>query len=246
MIISHKHKFIFIKTRKTASTSIEAYLYDYLDKGDVAPKYRVDKYNSRFNPLTEGFCCLTNPILLSRSFMGSHKDFMNLMKLGKIATDFITKTKFQPHSPAILVKFRIPQKIWDSYFKFCVERNPFDKIVSHYHQPNNKRYSFEEYIEKGIWKSTVNYPLYTNIKQENIIMDRVIYYENLNSELREILNWLGIPFTTLNKWVHSKHRKDRRGYQEFWRDHLGDKVEQYVDKVANDFRKEMEWHGYEF
>ena len=32
MIISHKHKFIFIKTRKTAGSTLEALLYPYLDK----------------------------------------------------------------------------------------------------------------------------------------------------------------------------------------------------------------------
>ena len=36
MIISHKYKFIFIKTRKVAGSSIEKFLYPYLDhKTDV-------------------------------------------------------------------------------------------------------------------------------------------------------------------------------------------------------------------
>ena len=35
MIISHKYKFIFIKTRKTAGTSMEIYLSQYCDDNDI-------------------------------------------------------------------------------------------------------------------------------------------------------------------------------------------------------------------
>jgi len=35
MIISHKHKFIFIKTRKTAGTSIEIFLSQFCGKNDT-------------------------------------------------------------------------------------------------------------------------------------------------------------------------------------------------------------------
>ena len=35
MIVSHKHKFIFIKTMKTAGTSIEAFLASYCEGRDI-------------------------------------------------------------------------------------------------------------------------------------------------------------------------------------------------------------------
>ena len=35
MIISFKYKFIFIKTYKTAGSSIESYLYQFLNTNDV-------------------------------------------------------------------------------------------------------------------------------------------------------------------------------------------------------------------
>ena len=42
MIISHKHKFIFIKTRKTAGSSIEHYLSKYLGPDDICTGSDID------------------------------------------------------------------------------------------------------------------------------------------------------------------------------------------------------------
>ena len=35
MLISHAHKFVFVKTTKTACSSLEALLVDYLKEGDL-------------------------------------------------------------------------------------------------------------------------------------------------------------------------------------------------------------------
>jgi hypothetical protein len=42
MIVSHKHRFIFIKTRRTAGSSIEAALYPYLGGTDICTGSIVD------------------------------------------------------------------------------------------------------------------------------------------------------------------------------------------------------------
>ena len=44
MIISHKYKFIFIKTRKTAGTTIEYNLSKYLGKNDIITLSEQAKY----------------------------------------------------------------------------------------------------------------------------------------------------------------------------------------------------------
>ena len=42
MIISHEHKFIFLKTKKTAGTAIEAALSEVCGASDVITPYREE------------------------------------------------------------------------------------------------------------------------------------------------------------------------------------------------------------
>jgi hypothetical protein len=55
-----------------------------------------------------------------------------------------------------------PSGIWNSYFKFCVERNPWDKVLSHYHMHAYRlggALSLDQYFARG--KFPINYPRYT-------------------------------------------------------------------------------------
>ena len=47
MIISHKYKFIFIKLRKTAGTSLEIALSQYCNKDDIITPISKDDENYR-------------------------------------------------------------------------------------------------------------------------------------------------------------------------------------------------------
>src|SRR5262245_62801539 len=47
MIVSHKHKFIFIKTKKTAGTAIEAALSELCGPEDVITPYREESEPAR-------------------------------------------------------------------------------------------------------------------------------------------------------------------------------------------------------
>ncbi len=61
MIVSHEHEFIFIKTRKTAGTSIEVFLGPLAGETAIVTRnleergvvHRARNYTRRFNPLPE-------------------------------------------------------------------------------------------------------------------------------------------------------------------------------------------------
>ncbi|MEM7465210.1 MAG: sulfotransferase family 2 domain-containing protein, partial [Pseudomonadota bacterium] len=127
MIISHKYKFIFIKTLKTAGTSIEVDLSKILGENDVATKIR---------PRVEGH--------IAQNY--------GFRKHGLFKHEWIN------HTPASIIRKHLGARIFDNYFKFCVEREPVDKCISHYsmyqNSPKHKsrelsNLTWEEYLEIG-------------------------------------------------------------------------------------------------
>jgi hypothetical protein len=229
MILSHKYKFIFIKTAKTAGTSIEVFLSRHCGQMDIvtpiAPPiegHRPRNYEGIINPIPE---------ILERP----HK------LLSALRHTFTSREKFYNHMAASLVQKRVPSEVWKSYFKFCVERNPWDKVLSHYHMHAAREggsLSLDEYLTRG--RFPINYFRYTDRSGRKIIVDGVLRYENLLSELGEVLSQLNIPFDgTLGVAAKSEYRTDRRPYQEVF----NDEQRRIVEKT---FAREIELHGYRF
>jgi hypothetical protein len=228
MIISHKYRFIFIKTAKTAGTSIEVFLSQHCGPTDVVtPIYpHVEPHVARnfagyFNPLPE--------IYSSRGKGFNHS-----------VEDLIKRRRFCNHLPAIKVRSRIDRGMWDEYFKFCVERNPWDKTLSDYYMRkwrSSGQLSFDEYFAQQHF--CLNYPMYTDY-ENNILVNRIVKYENLLNELLEIFDRLGIPFKgSLGVQAKSEYRLDRRPYQEIY-------TEEQKVIVQTVFDREIRMHGYQY
>ncbi|MGH7885863.1 MAG: sulfotransferase family 2 domain-containing protein [Thermodesulfobacteriota bacterium] len=233
MIISHKYKFIFIKTRKTAGSSVQIYLSHLCDELDIftpidrpEQPYQPRNYKGLFNPLPELVKNTKSPKMIF-----------------KILGRFFTLKKFQSHIKAIDIKARISPEIWNSYYKFSIERNPWDKVLSYYYfakqryRRYNQNISFDDFLKTV--ELSFNYPKYTDIN-DNIIVDRVIKYENLIDELREIFNKLDIPFNgSIGVNEKSHYRTDRRPYQEVY-------TEEQKLLIEKLFDKEIKMHNYKF
>lgn len=181
MIICHKHKFIFIKTRKTAGTSIESLLSQLCDNNDII---------TPINPPINNH--------LPRNYTGYFNIFKEIIyfndKKNRLTSigDFTQKRKFFNHISAERTRLRVGDTIWNSYFKFAVERDPIDKSMSHYWHWKSRfdgKLTFDEYLDRGDY--CLNYPLYTDSKGE-VIIDKILSFENLNQELSEVFDILGL------------------------------------------------------
>lgn len=148
---------------------------------------------------------------------------------------------FYNHMPAFEVRRRVGEDMWHSYFKFCVERNPWDKVLSFYWMErfrSGRQLDFDSFLTRD--QIGFNWPLYTDDHEQHPIVDRVLRYERLGDELAQIFNQLGMPWNgSLEYKAKSEYRQDRRHYWDVL-------TPLQADYIARRFVKEIDWHGYQF
>jgi hypothetical protein len=114
---------------------------------------------------------------------------------------------FYNHMPATRIRDLIPD-IFDRSYKFCFERHPIDKCLSHFamllnfpsHQSESNPRTWNEYVELG--EFPIDHQLYTD-ESGKLIVDKIYKYENLPEALVEISNITGLPVTNLNYYEKS-------------------------------------------
>jgi hypothetical protein len=229
MIISHKYRFIFLKTAKTAGTSIEIALSRHLGKDDVVTPISAadEKVRGR-----QGFRGPQN----FRVPLRQH----NLRELAAAAIG--RRKRFYNHIPGVEVRNLIGDDIWNSYFKFCFDRNPFDRVISLYYwcHKAEPRPTLTEFLESPQISllTTRGLSLYTD-DQGEIIVNQVGRYESLAQDLESIRRAIGIPEPLQLPHTKSSHREDRRHYSEVIDPHSRMRIESL-------FNREMKLHNYEF
>ncbi len=229
MIVSHEHKFIFIKTAKTAGTSIEVFLSQQCGPDDIV---------TPITPPIELHCPRNYEAVVS-SLPALRRRTTGLFPILRSARK--QEDAFFNHMAAVLVKKRVSATVWRSYFKFCVERNPWDKVLSHFHMAATRAgglLTLDEYLAKG--RFPINYFRYTDRRGRRIIVDRVLRYENLMADLAEAFSQINVRFDgSLGLRAKSEYRADRTPYQAVFNDAQRKIVEEA-------FAREIALHGYTF
>ena len=201
MIISHKYKFIFVKTKKTAGTSIEIALSEFCDDEDIITPITPEDELTRKSLGFRGPQNCNVPL----KYYGK-SDWLRLALRGNVK-------QFYNHATVQFIKQSVSQDIWNSYFKFCFERNPFDKAISRYYWSTDKigdRPDIADYLEAASPSLISSWDIYANDGQ--VLVDFVGRYESIESDLAAVREKIGLPkeLTLVN--AKGGYRKDRRHY----------------------------------
>jgi hypothetical protein len=188
MIVSHMHQFIFIKTRKTAGTSVEIILSRDCGPYDIiTPIQKIDEdKRSKLGHIGP------------QNYKIRKFKFLNILRKSLGFKLGLKLLEHYNHSPAKIIRKRINNHDFDNYFKFCIVRNPWDRIVSEYYWllngPGKGRWpegkTFSEFIQESNAALLSDSHIY--MIDGKPAVDRFIKFENLDIELNKCLKDLGI------------------------------------------------------
>lgn len=217
MIVSHRHRFIFVTTRKTAGSAIETALAHICSADDIVTGAANGTAQTGLNDAVA--------IARYRPF-----DWLRLMALGK-------RARFDKHMPAADILDLVGADVWNGYFKFCVERDPWDKAVALYRSRMKRGPPppIAQFLRDAKPATLSNFDLYTI--DGTLAVDRVVRYEHLDAELDSIGHLLDLPIE-LRLPADAARAPIVR-----YADALGPDGRAIVDTVC---RREIEMFGYAF
>lgn len=217
MIVSHKYKYVFVKTRKTAGTSIQVALW----------KYRGDQDSTTKLPGVADFK-VQNPI----GGLGSHtsaKKIKNKIGLDKWKEYFTFAFERNPWD-------KVVSAYWHQYSRgLRIEFTPF--CIKAAENSQKRKVRFSSYSYNKVRAFPIDWGKYT--ESNKVIVDFMGKYENLKKDLRFVCDKLKIPWDGKLTKELGNFRKDKSSYRKYYNEHT-------KDLVNNLFRKEIELFGYKF
>ena len=199
MIISHKHKYIFVKTSRVAGTSTEIFFQKI--------SFSVKEQHGSPEIINEDGIV---------GFRGTEKD-----KIEQNAT------WYNHMSLPNIKKILNNDKIFNEYFKFSITRNPWDRVVSAYYYwvcMNSSQSSFNEYIANGKIIDPIA-PAFEDFIDDVFF----IKFENLQEDIEYVCKKLGLDYYMGNLGSYKKkHRASSRHkhYTEYYDDETREIVAQ--------------------
>jgi hypothetical protein len=187
MIVSHERKFIFLKTRKTAGTSLEIALSKYCGPRDVLAPINFDE-DMRRQVSGRGKQNHARPVWKLRP-----GQLYRYLRRGEEVE------VFAEHMTGVAARRLLGPKVWDAYFKFTIVRNPFDRILSRYFWSMKARpdlralwqiETLDQFLRYRAEYVNENWLIYT--QGDKLLVDDVVRFESFETDLARVSARIGL------------------------------------------------------
>lgn len=219
MIISHKHKFIFLKTNKTGGTSTEHFLSSLCGPNDiVTPIKHIHSDKKTYGNLNS-----------------NHKNY--------------EKYNLSEHDSALIVSKKYPKLFNLNYKVICNCRNPWSRYVSRFrfrffHKGQKPTFSIDSPSDFQFWlKNCQNSDPLKEVTEFASVSNKVVVtdwikLENINNDLKTFLKKLNLNIdkTLLNL---KGNYKNQINYKDFYNEESKNLVTEY-------HKNDIEYFKYEY
>jgi hypothetical protein len=226
VIVSHSHKFIFIKSRKTGGTSVEALLSSFCSGEDIVTPLGDYRFNRGENgewihhSMNAGeFHQHDDALTIKNSLPAEVWDGYFKFSIARNPWDRLVSDFHWEKRQDLSLQ---PRKRFYHYLGI-----PFDELAE-------IRKQFPKFAESGPWWN--NDRFYTI--DDRLCVDYVIRYEDLARDLGEVCRRIGIPAKEPPR-LKSGIRKVKRHYSKYYDDKTR-------DRVAQRHKKDIDLLGYRF
>lgn len=134
--------------------------------------------------------------------------------------------------------------VWNTYYKFCFVRNPFDRFVSLYtyhrqkarlRQPLASELPFEDWLEAGGSGSASRLQKeFVSNDQGDVILDYIGRFENLEHDCKRIFNTLHLPCV-----LPHRNKTSHQHYSSYYTPRAREIVE-------TNFKDDLDLFGYKY
>ena len=210
MIISHKHKFVYIAMEKTGSVSIRNRLNQYSD-------IRYGNFNEK-NPHT------TASQVKKELFVNDTKKFNSYFKFSFVRNpwdrivswyEFMCKQVHKTESP----RYDFTAKQYNTYKEFSLIG--FDAFIRSEYKKRNSCY--------------LGYSRYYEDKNQNNLLDFIGKLENLQEDFNTVFDKIGIPRQQLPHNNKSKHKHYTKYYDDETRQIVAEKYAKDIEHFGYKF-----------
>ena len=185
MIVSHRHRFIFIKTAKTAGSSVELFLRQFCGPDDIVPYLgpddeRIARSIGAGRPRNHGI----------RRLMPWEIRRENLADAWR-RREWPKTRKYRNHQRAHEIPALFGEDVWRDYRKITIVRDPWDRTISQYYW-RAKRLAEDPIaaLDEAVERADTNWQIYTI--DDEVAVDTVMRFETLHSDLEQLVAELGV------------------------------------------------------